>query len=69
LLDLPITIEPSKPRMCHDERYLHLWIKDLPFSLDTLKDVPGLIEKDSFMASLYDKSGYDRILLNPNSRQ
>jgi hypothetical protein len=24
LLDLPITIEPSKPRMCHDERYLHL---------------------------------------------
>jgi hypothetical protein len=41
LLDLPITIEPSKPRMCHDERYLHLWIKDLPFSLDTLKDVPG----------------------------
>jgi hypothetical protein len=24
LLDLPITIEPSKPRMCHDERYLNL---------------------------------------------
>ncbi|CAG2246538.1 unnamed protein product [Mytilus edulis] len=69
LLVLPITIEPSKPRMCHDERYLNLWIKDFPFSLDTLKEVPRLIEKDSFMASLDDKSGYDHILLNPNSRQ
>ncbi|CAG2202826.1 unnamed protein product [Mytilus edulis] len=56
LLVLPITIEPSKPRMCHDERYLNLWIKDFPFSLDTLKEVPRLIEKDSFMASLDDKS-------------
>ena len=28
-----------------------------------------LIEKDSFMASLDDQSGYDRILLNSNSRQ
>jgi hypothetical protein len=26
-------IEPSKPRLCHDERFLNLWIKDLPFHL------------------------------------
>ncbi|CAC5388722.1 unnamed protein product [Mytilus coruscus] len=39
-LVLPITIEPSKPRMCHDERFLNLWIKDYPFSLDTLREVP-----------------------------
>ena len=25
-LVMPITIEPSKPRMCHDERYLDLWM-------------------------------------------
>ncbi|VDI58269.1 Hypothetical predicted protein [Mytilus galloprovincialis] len=68
-LILPITIELSKPCMCHDERYFNLWIKDFPFSLDTLKEVPRLIEKDSFMAPLDDKSGYDLILLNPNSRQ
>ena len=30
-LVLPITIEPSKPRLCHDERFLNLWIRDLPF--------------------------------------
>ena len=30
-LVLPITIEPTKPRMYHDERLLNLWIKDHPF--------------------------------------
>lgn len=34
---IPLTIEPSKPRLCHDERYLNLWIKDNPFHLETLK--------------------------------
>lgn len=28
-LVMPITVEPSKPRMCHDERFLNLWIRDL----------------------------------------
>lgn len=27
ILVMPITIEPSKPRMCHDERFLNLWMK------------------------------------------
>ena len=38
-----ITVEPSQPRMYHDERFLNFWIKDCPFlsitfliSLDTL---------------------------------
>ncbi|KAK3745186.1 hypothetical protein QZH41_008385, partial [Actinostola sp. cb2023] len=26
-LVMPITVEPTKPRMCHDERFLNLWIK------------------------------------------
>ncbi|CAH3127704.1 unnamed protein product [Porites lobata] len=39
-LVLPITIEPSKPRLCHDERFLNLWIRDLPFKLDHLADLP-----------------------------
>lgn len=33
---MPLTIEPNKPRLCHDKRYLNLWTKDLPFTLDTL---------------------------------
>ena len=32
-LVIPITVEPSKPRMCHDERFLNCSIKDCPFSL------------------------------------
>jgi len=31
-LVLTITIEPCKPRMRHDERFLICWIKDCPFS-------------------------------------
>lgn len=68
ILVMPITIEPSKPRMCHDERFLNLWIKDFPFKLDTLKEVPRMVEKDMFMSSLDDKSGYDHILLKPSCR-
>ena len=26
-----LTVEPTKPRLCHDERFLNLWIRDLPF--------------------------------------
>ena len=35
-LVLPLTVEPTKPRLCHDERYLNLWIRDLPLKLDHL---------------------------------
>lgn len=38
-LVMPITVEPSKPRICHDERFLNLWIKDCHFSLDYLSDL------------------------------
>ena len=33
---LPLTIEPTKPRLCHDARYLNLWMQDRRFSLDRL---------------------------------
>ncbi|KAJ8309736.1 hypothetical protein KUTeg_011601 [Tegillarca granosa] len=66
---MPLTVEPSKPRLCHDERYLNLWIIDKPFILDTLKEVPRIIKKGSFMTSLDNKSGYDHILLSETSRK
>ena len=28
---IPITVEPTKPRMCHDERFLNCWIKTACF--------------------------------------
>jgi hypothetical protein len=68
-LVLPLTIEPSKPRLCHDERYLNLWIVDSPFSLETLRDIPRLVRRGDLMSSLDDKSGYDHILLDEDSRK
>ena len=67
-LVMPITIEPSKPRMCHDERFLNLWIKDLPFSLDLITDLPRYVHNNSFQTTCVDKSGYDHVRLSPNSR-
>lgn len=39
----PLTVEPSKPRLCINLMYLNNWIMDKPFSLDTLKDVPRVV--------------------------
>lgn len=67
-LVLPLTVEPTKSRLCHDERFLNLWINHCPFSLDTLRDVPRLINRDGFMTSIDEKSGYDHVLLSEGSR-
>lgn len=69
LLVLPITIEPSKPRLCIDGRYLNLWMKDCPFSLDKLIDVSRYVYRNSFMTKCDDKSGYDHVLLQESSQQ
>ena len=66
-LVLPITIEPKKPRMCHDERFLNLWIKDCPFTLDYITDLPRYVDQDHYQTTFDDKSGYDHIQLHPSS--
>ena len=67
-LILPLTVEPTKPRVCLDARFLNLWMKDVPFSLDRLTDVPRYVYKGSFMTKCDDKSGYDHVLLTPSSQ-
>ena len=42
-LVLPLTVEPTKPRLCLDARFLNLWMADVPFSLDRLADVPRYV--------------------------
>ena len=59
---LPLTVEPTKPRLCHDARFLNLWTEDKPFTLDTLNDLPRYVAKDSYQTVLDDKSGYNHIL-------
>lgn len=66
-LVLPITIEPNKPRMCHDERFLNCWIKDSPFTLDYLTDLIRYVGPDHLQTTFDDKSGYDHVRLHPRS--
>ena len=67
-LVMPLTVEPTKPRLCHDERLLNHWIQDCPFNLDNLSHLPRYLQKDSLQTTLDDKSGYDHILLDEASR-
>lgn len=46
-LILPLTVELSKPRLCHDARFLNLWMTDKPFSLDTLTHLPRYVSPNS----------------------
>ena len=64
-----LTLEALKPRMCHDKRLLNLFIKDLSFKLDTLNMVPKLFQQDDVMIKTDDKSGYDHVLVAPDSRK
>ena len=67
-LVMPLTVEPSKPRLCNDNRFFNLWTNDRPFSLDHLQQLPLYVCKDAYQTVCDDKSGYDHILLAPPSR-
>ena len=60
---MPLTIEPTKPRLCHDQRYLNKWMKDLPFRLDLITNLPRYLDKGDYQTKTDDKSGYDHIFL------
>ena len=67
--NMPLTVEPSKLALCHDDRYLNLWTKDVPFKLETLKDVHRLIDKNACMITCDEKSQcYDHLRLTEESQ-
>lgn len=66
-LVMPLTVEPTKPRLCHDNRLLNLWMQDRPSKIDNLSQLPRYLGKDAFQTVLYDKSGYHHILLDKRS--
>ena len=68
-LVMPITIEPQKPRMCHDERILNCWIKNSPFSLDYITNLPRYVGVGHFQTTFDDKSGYGHVRLQPACRK
>ncbi|MES9879789.1 MAG: reverse transcriptase domain-containing protein, partial [Sedimenticola sp.] len=65
----PITIEPLKPRLCINLMYLNLFMKDTPFALDTLADVPKVVNSSAYMTKLDDKSGFDNVFMTESSRK
>ena len=64
----PLTVEPSKPRLCVNMMYLNNWIVDRPFKLDGLKDVAKTARNNAFYTSLDDKSGYDNVRTSKQCR-
>lgn len=62
-LVMPLALEPRKPRLCNDDRFLNLWIKDRPFSLDSVQHLPKYVDKD-----YYQTVCDDHIKLHPSSR-
>ena len=65
----PITVEPTKPRMCINLMYLSCFMKDTPFNLETLVDVTRTVDGGSFLTKLDDKSGYDNVCVTNSSRK
>ena len=66
-LILPLGVEPSKPRFIWDGRYLNLWMGDLPFCLETLGKLPGMIPEGAKALSADLKNGYYHVQLHPSS--
>ncbi|XP_035680007.1 uncharacterized protein LOC118418268 [Branchiostoma floridae] len=58
-LVLPLTVEPSKPRLCPNLRYLNLWMKECPFRLDSVMNLTKYVGRGHFQTKCDDKSGYD----------
>jgi hypothetical protein len=48
--------------------YLNNWIKDIPFKLDTLKNIPRIVREGAYFTSIDDKSGFDNVLLSEESQ-
>ncbi|CAH1798219.1 unnamed protein product, partial [Owenia fusiformis] len=65
---MPLLVEPSKPRLCHDDRYINLWMRDMPFTLEKLREVPRMVDRGAVLFSCDDKSGYDHVLLSESSQ-
>ena len=64
---VPLTVEPSKPRLCINLMYLNNWIRDIHFTWDTLKHIPRIVKDNAYFTTINDKSGFDNVFLSKNS--
>lgn len=64
---MPLSIEPSKPRLVHDQQCLNCFMRHCPFALDQVVNLPHYLSRDSYHTRLDDKSGFDHFLLSSDS--
>ncbi|XP_064642018.1 uncharacterized protein LOC135496581 [Lineus longissimus] len=69
-LVMPLLMVDGKreKRLCHNEQFLNLWMRHIPFSLEGLSRLPSLLDQGDFMASSDEKSAYLGVCLSPASR-
>ena len=65
---MPLSIEPSKPRLVHDQQYLNSFMQQCPFSLDQVVNLPRYLSQNSFQTKLDDKSGFDHFFISEDSQ-
>ena len=59
----------DKIRLCHDERYLNLFMAHKPFSLEGLPQIPHMLYQGDYIANTDEKSAYDGVMLSERSRK
>ena len=65
----PLGIEPEKPRLIWDGRYLNEFIRDFPFSMDNAAKVSEIAWKGAYMFKLDHKNGFFHVTIAPASRK
>ena len=66
---LPLGVEPNKPRLILDARFVNLWCEPPEMTYDTLREFQRGVRPNDWMFSLDFKSGYHHIKLKESSRK
>ena len=65
---MPLSIEPSKPRLLHDQQYLNCFMQQCLFSLNQVVNLARYLSQNSFLTKLNDKSGFDHFFISEDSK-
>lgn len=69
-LELPLTVEPAKPRLRQDARlrFINLWMVDVSLTVSFTFHGMFYVGRESYQTILDDKAGYQHLLLSEESR-
>ena len=65
---MPLSIEPSKPGLLHDQQYLNCFMQQCLFSLNQVVNLARYLSQNSFHKKLNDKSGFDHFFISEDSQ-